>query len=175
MGRSARSRLQPLASGPRPLVPNEYKLRRYNRYVTFRYIPLVFAGLLLTGCSRGIQNEAAVRQGIIDYLSTKSGLNVSSIQVAVASVSFRQNEADAVVSFRPKGGGPGSGIEMRYTLERKGNRWVVKGRGAGAHGQMPAGQMGAGQPPAQVGGHEGLALPPGHPPLSSGAPSGANR
>lgn len=105
-------------------------------------------------CGRGIQNEAAVRQGVIDYLSTRSDLNISQMQVDVTSISFRQNEADATVSFRPKGGEASSGMQMRYTLERKSNRWVVKGRGAGPHGQqMP------GAPPA------------GHPPVGSAPPS----
>jgi hypothetical protein len=113
--------------------------------------------LLLVACSRGVQSEAAVRQGVIDHLSERSDLNMSQMQVDVTSVSFRQNEADVVVSFRPKGGEASAGMQMRYTLERKGNRWVVKGRGAGPHAQIPA--PAAGQMPA------------GHPQLSPGAPA----
>jgi len=59
------------------------------------------------------------------------------MQVDVTSVSFRQNEADATVSFRPKGGGAGAGMQMRYVLERRGNRWVVKSKseaGGSPHG-----------------------------------------
>jgi hypothetical protein len=115
-------------------------------------------GLGLAACSRDIQNEAAVRQGVMDYLSTRSNLNVSQMQVEVTSVSFRQNEADATVSFRSKGGAATSGIEIRYTLERKGGRWVVKGRGTGAHGQMPMPGM-----------------PAGHPPMGPGEPSGTKK
>jgi hypothetical protein len=120
------------------------------------YFPAALAGLLLVACSRGIQNEAAVRQGVIDHLSSRQDLNLSRMQVDVTSVSFRQNEADVTVSFRPKGGDASSGMRMQYTLERKGNRWVVKGRGTGPHGQLPAPMPGA-------------QMPAGHPPMGSGA------
>jgi hypothetical protein len=89
----------------------------------------------------------------LDYLSKRTGLDVNNMQVEIASVNFRENEADAVVSFRAKGSsGPGQGMQMRYTLERKNNEWVVKGRaggtGAEAMGQMPGGHppIGAGEP-----------------------------
>lgn len=104
-----------------------------------------------------------MRQAVVDHLSARSDLNMSQMQVDVNSMVFRQNEADVTVSFRPKGGMASSGMQMRYTLERNGNRWVVKGRGTGPHETMrpPAGQPGAapgGQmPPA------GSQLPPGHP------------
>jgi hypothetical protein len=131
-------------------------------------------GVLLAGCgNRRIDNEAAVRQGVLDYLGQRPGLNLSTMQVDVTSVSFRENEADATVAFRPKGA-PEGGMQMRYTLERKGDRWVVKGRGRGQAGQAPhgAGQMppvgaGAAAPPAAHGTAEGSALPPGHPPLGA--------
>lgn len=118
--------------------------------------------ILLAACSRGVQNEAAVRQGVIDYLSSKGDLNMSQMQVDVSSVSFRQDEADATVSIRPKGGAADQGMQMRYTLERKGNRWVVKGKGAGPHSQMPGPAQGMGQPAAPGG-----QLPPGHPSVGS--------
>jgi hypothetical protein len=128
--------------------------------VRFHYVLLAVAALVPLGaCSRGIQSEAAVRQGVIDYLSSRADLNISSMQVDVTSVAFRENEADATVSFRPKGSGAESGMQMRYTLEKKGSRWVVKGKGSGAgagHGMSPN--------PA------GSQMPPGHPPMTGGAP-----
>jgi hypothetical protein len=133
--------------------------------VRYPYLPAALAGLLLVGCSRGIQNEAAVRQGVIDYLSTRQDLNLSRMQVDVTSISFRQNEADVTVSFRPKGGDASSGMRMQYTLERKGNRLAVKGRGAGPHGQMPAAMPGGQMPSAMPGGQ----MPAGHPPIAPGA------
>jgi len=62
---------------------------------------------------------------------------------------------------------------MPYTLERVGNRWKVKARpeaGANPHGgnmmQMPA-------MPEQSSG--GVSMPPGHPQIGKGAPSGTNK
>jgi hypothetical protein len=132
---------------------------------------------MLAGCgSRRIQNEGAVRQGIMDYLSQRKDLNLSSMQVEVTSVSFRQDEADVTVAFLPKGS-TGGGMQMRYTLERQGSQWVVKGKGRSEAGQSPHGQMPGGQMPggmgAAPGGEKqgGAALPPGHPAV--GNPPGA--
>ncbi len=86
------------------------------------------------------------------------------MQIDISSVTFRQNEADAVVSFRAKGSNdPASGMQMAYKLELKGNRWVVKGRqdaGGSPHGG------GAAMPGAQ------MPIPPGHPPMSPKASPG---
>jgi hypothetical protein len=130
--------------------------------VRIRFLFVLAAAISLAACSRNVQNEAAVRQGVIDYLSSKGDLNISQMQVEVTSISFRKDEADATVSFRPMGGSADSGMQMRYTLERQGNRWVVKGKGAGQHSQMPGTAPGMGQPAAPGGG-----MPPGHPPVSS--------
>ena len=112
----------------------------------------VVAGLLALGaCNRAANDKEAVRQGVLDYLAKRANLNLTSMEVDIAAVAFRQNEADATVSFRPKGSDPAAGMSMKYTLTRQGNRWVVKGRadaGASPHG---AGMMPGG-------------MPPGHPP-----------
>ena len=129
--------------------------------------------LLLSACHKDIQTTDAVQRGIMNYLATKAGLSASSMDVSVTSVSFRDNEADATVHFQAKGSsGEGSGISMKYILERKGNEWVVKGRqgtssgnphgGMGAPGAMPHGDMGA-MPPSGT-----PALPPGHPAIPPG-------
>ncbi len=116
-----------------------------------RILVVLSGALLLVGCQRGAQTPEAVRQGVIDHLSSRPGLtiDINAMNIEVTSVSFRQNEADAAVSFRPKGGA-GAGMEMRYTLERKGDRWVVKGKAeaAGApHGSAMGGGMPTGHPP----------------------------
>jgi hypothetical protein len=122
--------------------------------------------LLLTGCSQNVHNKEAVRQGIINHLSARKGLDLdlSAMEVDVSSVAFRENEADATVSFRPKGGGAGGGMQMKYTLERKGNLWAVKSKveaSGSPHGaQDPQGGAGAGE------------LPPGHPPMTAPPASG---
>lgn len=95
--------------------------------------------LCASACNRrGMDTPEAVRQGVVDYLSNRSNLNISAMNVNVSSVSFRRDEADAIVSFTAKGDTSGKGIEMRYTLTRSGSRWVVKDKSesAGApHGQ----------------------------------------
>lgn len=114
---------------------------------------------LLSACHKDIQTTDAVQRGVMKYLSTKSGLSTSSMDISVTSVSFRGNEADAVVHFQAKGSNDASsGINMKYILERSGSEWVVKGRaGSAAGGANPHGGMGA-MPPTGA-----PALPPGHP------------
>lgn len=144
---------------------------RYNRIVK-GYVGFLLAVLALLGCRKDIQNTAAVRQGILDYLAKRPDL--VSMDVNVSSVAFRKDEADATVYFRAKDSPPGSGMEMKYILERKGNQWVVKGRaGSGAGGNPHAGAAPTGMPPMGdgVNPHGGSsqstpALPPGHPPVS---------
>jgi hypothetical protein len=139
----------------RPLPGNP---ARYNRVV--KKLGLIAAALLLASCSRDIQNTEAVRQGVVNYLRTRTGqtgLDVNQMQIDVVSVSFQKDQAYATMSFRPKSGG--EGMQLNYTLERKGNQWVVKGRtesGANPHG---------------AGGLPSLApqLPPGHPTITPGA------
>lgn len=136
-------------------------------------MPLLFC-ILLAGCSHDNRNETAVRQGVLDHLAGR-GLNLGSMDVAVTNVIFRKNEADATVSFTPKGANaPGGPMVMHYTLELQGNHWVVKPQanaGANPHGGMGgAGAMGA-NPHGDMGGianpHGGAAptgeMPPGHP------------
>lgn len=130
-----------------------------------RVISLLAIGLALGGCKKNIQTNDAVKQAILNHLSNNKGLNVASMDIDIQQVTFRENEADVLVGFAPKGQGAENGMRMNYTLERKGNEWVVKSKadsgGMGAHGE---GAM----PPAQGG-----ALPPGHPPTGGGEASPA--
>lgn len=142
----------------------------YNRIVRFHFAVLGVAALLLCGCnkSHNIQNPEAVRKGVMDYLAKRSSIDVKSMQIDIASVNFRENEADAVVSFRPKGStDPASGMQMAYTLERKGDQWVVKGRAGSKGGANPHGDMSGGGMPGQ--------MPPTHPPMTEGAPGGTKK
>jgi hypothetical protein len=81
------------------------------------------------------------------------------MNVEVTSVQFNGSQAEATVSFTPKGGNAAQGMSMRYQLEQKGGRWVVVGRkdaGPSPHG-------GAGTPSG----------PPGmENPHGGGAPTG---
>jgi len=127
------------------------------------------AALLLAGCSKNIDTTDAVRDGIIKDIS-KKGLDVATMDVTVDSVSFREKEADATVSFTPKGAPRSQSMVMSYALERQGDEWKIKSRsmltphaktqdGNGQPGQteLPAGHPGVSAPPA------GTPLPPGHP------------
>ena len=91
----------------------------------------------------------------MDYLGTRQGLNVASMNVSVASMVFRENEVDATVIFAPKGSNAAQPMTIHYVLEKKGDRWVVKPRTDA--GQNPHGGMGMPKGGAPAG-----ALPPGH-------------
>jgi hypothetical protein len=128
--------------------------------------------VLLAGCKKDIQNQDAVKQGVMSYLSKRSDL--LAMDVSVNSVAFNQDEATAQVHFQAKGNSsPAAGMTMQYVLERKGAQWVVKGRtGANAaHGDSPASSQGTS--PGQLDGMPRLGspgspetLPPGHPTVS---------
>lgn len=120
---------------------------------------LAVAALILAACSKNIQNTEAVKQGVVDYLKERAptmGLDMSAMDVNVGAVSFEKDTARANVSFVPKGMPGSGGMTMDYVLERKGDKWAVKGRQvspASSHGDQP---LPGSQPPGT--------LPPGHPP-----------
>jgi hypothetical protein len=123
---------------------------------------LCLASLLLAGCSKNIDTTEAVRDGIIKDISKK--VDVGTMDVNVDSVSFREKEADATVSFTPKGAPRSQSMVMSYALERQGDEWKIKSRSMlTPHDQVP-GQTGLppGHPGASSPG-EGTPLPPGHP------------
>lgn len=115
--------------------------------------------LLIAGCSRNIQNQEAVRQGVIDAVASK--VNLAAMDVSITAVTFKGKEADAMVDFRAKGAAPGTGMQMRYTLENKSGKWVVKQKsdsgGGNPHG---AGAPAGGSPQ----------MPTGHPPVDPAQP-----
>lgn len=139
----------------------------------------VAAALLLFSCGRDIQNTDAVKQGVVDYLKTRSsqlGLNVDAMKIDVTQVSFQGgNEARATVLFSPKGVEGGGGMTMNATLDRKGSRWVVRGHlesgGASPHGGEGMPQLPPNHPSIGPGGSpaNGATLPAGHPPVGSGS------
>ena len=124
----------------------------------------VLVCLALAGCHHNIQNEDAVKQGVMDYLSTRQGLNVASMNISVTSMVFRQDTADVMVTFTPRGNGPAQPMSIPYRLQKQGDRWVVQpraGAGQNPHAGVsanPHGGMGAPGGEAPAG-----ALPPGHP------------
>jgi len=134
------------------------------------------AFLFLASCSKDIQNQEAVRQGVLDYLQQRSkeiGIDMNAMDVKVTSVSFEKDTARAAISFVPKGLPSNAGMSMDYVLDRKGDKWVVRGRqseptsphggalpGGSAPQQMPPGHPGVGQAPSGQ-------IPPGHPPVGT--------
>jgi hypothetical protein len=131
--------------------------------------------LLAAGCSRNIDTPEAVKQGVIKDLGKR--MDIQNMDVSVDSVSFRDREADAVVSFAPKGAPRAQGMSMRYKLQRTGNEWHIASRSSGdlqRHAQGEAeggGQLPAGHPPigsSGSGSANGSNLPPGHPQIPSG-------
>jgi hypothetical protein len=153
-------------------------LCRYNRYVIRRTLiaAAALSIVLLAGCKKDIQNQDAVRQGVMSYLTKRSDL--LAMDVSVSSVAFREDEATAQVHFQAKGNSsPAAGMTMQYVLERKDGQWVVKGRtGANsAHGAnvspgpgtMPGQLDGMPRIPAPGGDGSATSLPPGHPAVGS--------
>lgn len=109
--------------------------------------------LALLGCAKNIQTKEAVQTALVEHLNKVSGLNMAQMKMEVGSVSFRENEADASVSFVPNGMDPSQGMQMVYTLVKKGDTWAVKSKRGGMHDN-------AAPPPSP--------LPPaGHPPVEA--------
>lgn len=125
---------------------------------------IAFSALLLaSGCNRAAENKDAVRQGVMDHLAKTAGLDLNQMTVDVSDVKFQANEATATVAIKPKSA-PQQGMTMAYTLERRGDKWTVKGRGAG-HGAADGTGMGRAGDMAPS-----SDLPAGHPPVNSPAP-----
>jgi hypothetical protein len=135
-----------------------------------RILLATIAALTVISCSKDIQNSEAVKQSVLDYLRSnnqKIGLNLDAMTLDVTSVSYQKDQARAMVRFTPKGM-PQGGMQFGYLLERKSNKWVVKGpleNGLNPHGaggvpqEMPPGHPATGGAPG--------ALPPGHPAVGS--------
>jgi hypothetical protein len=176
------------AYAPMPLYANR---RSHPSAAIIEYVirPTLIAAaamslVLLASCNKDIQNQEAVRQGVMSYLSKRSDL--LAMDVSVTSIAFRQDEATAQVHFQAKGNSSqAAGMTMQYVLERKDGQWSVKGRtGAGAaHGASGPGVNsvpGQGALPGQLDGMPRIpaprggsaSLPPGHPAVN---PDSANQ
>jgi hypothetical protein len=117
---------------------------------------------ILSSCAKDIQNKDAVRQGIVDHLKARKNLDLdlSSMQLEITALTFRENEAEATVSFVPNGAAPSQGMSMKYTLVREGSAWKVKQKAEATNNPHTGGGAAVpGMPPG------GAVLPPGHPPM----------
>src|SRR5262245_42825390 len=72
----------------------------YNQVVRIGSICLLVFSLL--ACNRSTQSKEAVKQGIIDYVA-KKGINVEAMDVTVTAIQFNGSQAEASVTFSPKG------------------------------------------------------------------------
>ena len=122
---------------------------------------------LLLGCSKNIQNEAAVRSAVIEYLNARApqtGLDMSAMTVQVAAMSFERDSARVTVSVAPKG--VEGGMRINYDLDRKGDKWVVRPNASPHITAAPDASQALppGHPSVAPDGSKGL--PPGHPPIA---------
>jgi hypothetical protein len=123
---------------------------------------ICLAAVFLTACGKNIDTPEAVKAGVLKDIATK--VDIQNMDVNVDSVSFREKEADAKVSFRPKGGPASQSIVMNYSLERQGDEWRIKNRNMQGTHTQPAAPGGAAPGSAAP---NGEALPPGHPAAGS--------
>lgn len=141
---------------------------------TTRLLAATFAvaALFLAACAQKNDTPEAVKQGVVRDLAKK--FDMSKMDVIVDSVSFRDKEADATVTFTIKGGSAAQGMTMKYVMERHDdNQWYIKSRAnstpaAGASagtGEMPAGHNLSGSMGAPAGSGPKYNLPPDHPEL----------
>jgi len=134
----------------------------------------------LTACKKQVNDNDAIRAGILQHLTSIGTLNMSAMDMDMRSVAVAGNQAHAEVEFRAKTGGPPvGGMQVAYDLEKRGAAWVVlKSQPLGGAIQHPSTNPNpsANQPvhsmpnfneilnpsgaPAQG------TLPPGHPPVS---------
>ncbi len=117
-------------------------------------LALLWAGYLFIQRRRGQLDQQEFRAALQKYLAAKPGLNMSGMNMEIISMQQQGNQADAVVEFRAKQGGPS--MQFTYHLERRGGAWVVQGTGGQAAGHPGTGEA-APSTPGQ--------LPPGHPPV----------
>lgn len=148
---------------PRGLsVSRAPKGSRYNETVPSRLLVPVLALALITllssGCRRtDISNPEAVREAVVKHIEARGDIDLKDLELTVRNVSFQGDTCQAEVSFDPVGQPAGSGMTMRYSLERDGNAWKVKPP------QAPTGAVHP--PPASAPTGAAQSLPPGHPPL----------
>jgi len=152
---------------------------RWARYFLFSTI---IGALALAGCKKAGENKEAVKEGVLTHLSKNAALDVNQLAIDVTDVKFNGNEATATVSIKPKSA-PEQAMSMSYTLERQGEKWLVKGKAAGhagggggmgapMEGGAPSSSPAPVMPPSGMGGGESgpggaKDLPSGHPPVNA--------
>jgi hypothetical protein len=152
---------------------------KHKFYVVFVAIALAAAA----GCQKRPQTSSdAIRDGIRTHLTSLKTLNLSAMDMNLSNVSITGDTAQALVEYIPKTGAPaGAAMRVSYSLEKRGDQWVVvKTNAVGGAIDHPAQNVNPHTQPAQGEVHGTLpnfrdlvspappdsarALPPGHPP-----------
>jgi len=118
-------------------------------------------------CNRGINSRSAVERAIEAHLERNSSLALNAFTTEISDVTFEGDNAEAVVKFESKQA-PHMAVQVRYTLRKEGDHWVVQSS-SGMGGNPPGGGM----PQSQSRGanpHEDLGLPTTRPPSSEPQP-----
>jgi hypothetical protein len=89
--------------------------------------------LIAAACNRGNQNKEAIRQGVLDHLKGSS-LNLSAMDMDVTDIQFHGSNAEAAVTFKPKGMTVAQGMVLHYQMQEKDGRWAVVGIQDAGHG-----------------------------------------
>jgi hypothetical protein len=131
------------------------------------FLAALLGAVVLFGvaCKSKTDETEAIRAGVIKHLAALNMLNLNNMDVNVTQAAINGNQAQAQVEIRAKGGDPGANaMQIGYSLEKRGEEWVVlKSTGMAGGMQHP----GPGEaPPA---GAAPGAMPPGHPNVSGGS------
>jgi hypothetical protein len=128
---------------------------------------IILAVTTAASCSRGINSRSAVERAIEAHLERNSSLALNAFTTEISDVKFEGENAEAVVQFKSKQA-PHMSVQVRYTLRKEGDHWVVQSSsamGGGPHsGGMPQSQDQGANP------HEELGRPAAHPPSSEPQP-----
>ncbi|MGH9612503.1 MAG: hypothetical protein ACRD4P_05425 [Bryobacteraceae bacterium] len=126
---------------------------------------LIFTLLVAACAKKNIENKDAIRQAVVEYLKARqaqTGLDMSTMDVNVTAMAFERDTARATVEFRVKNSE--AGMQLNYTLDRKGDKWVVQARQDNGQGH------GVVLPPDGSGSPGSGQLPPGHPSIPATPP-----
>jgi hypothetical protein len=116
---------------------------------------LGIALLFAAACKAKLDDQEAIRLGVVKHLSSVQGLNLPNMEINVTQYSVERNVATAQVEIRAKGADAAAGsMQLAYSLEKRGGEWVVvKSAPAGGSLQHPA----TGEMP------QNAIMPPGRP------------
>ena len=80
-------------------------------------------------CGRGINSKSAVERAIETHLERNSGLALNAFTTEISDVKFEGDNAEAVVKFTSKQA-PQMSVQVRYTLSKEGDHWLVQSSSA---------------------------------------------